>query len=109
MVLSKFLFTNLFSMVALKLLLAGSTFNNCLNIHRNLHYLWGRHHDRMVVGFITVQSVPITTKVVSSNLAYGEMYSIQHCVIKFVSNLRQVGGVLRVRWFPQPIKVITTI
>jgi hypothetical protein len=29
-------------------------------------------------------SVPITTKVVSSNPARGEVYSIQHCVIKFV-------------------------
>jgi len=33
-----------------------------------------------------VQSVPITTKVVSSNPVHGEMYSIQHCVIKFVSD-----------------------
>ena len=34
---------------------------------------------------IPVQSVPITTKVVSSNPVYGEVYSIQHYVIKFVS------------------------
>jgi len=39
-----------------------------------------------------VQSVPITTKVVSSNPVYGEVYSIQHYVIKFVSDLRQVVG-----------------
>jgi len=31
-----------------------------------------------------MQSVPITTKVVSSNLARGEVYSIQHYVIMFV-------------------------
>jgi hypothetical protein len=42
-----------------------------------------------------VQSVPITTKVVSSYLLHGELYSIQHYVIKFVSDLRQVGGYLR--------------
>ena len=30
------------------------------------------------------QSVPITIKVVSSNLAHGEVYLIQHDVIKFV-------------------------
>jgi hypothetical protein len=36
---------------------------------------------------------PITTKVVSSKPANGEVYSIQHYVIKFVSDLRQVGGV----------------
>ena len=38
-----------------------------------------------------MQLVPITTKVVSSNPANYEVYSIQHYVIKFVSDLRQVG------------------
>ena len=49
--------------------------------------------DCMVVGFTTiyVQSVSITTKVVSSNRVYSEVYPIQHYVIKFVSVLRQVG------------------
>jgi hypothetical protein len=32
----------------------------------------------------------------SFNLAHGEVNSIQHYVIKFVSYLRQVGGFLRV-------------
>jgi hypothetical protein len=41
-----------------------------------------------------VQSVPITTKVVSLNPVHGEVYSLQHYVIKFVSDLRQVG-----QWF----------
>jgi hypothetical protein len=41
-----------------------------------------------------VQSVPITTKVVSSNPVHGKVYSIQHYVIKFVCDLRQVGGSL---------------
>jgi len=62
----------------------------------------GRH--LMVAGL-----VHITTKVVSSNLAHGEMYSIQHYVIKFVSDLRQVGGFLRVLWFPPPIKLTITM
>jgi hypothetical protein len=37
-----------------------------------------RGHDRMVVGFTTMpmQSVPITTDVVNSNLNQGEMYNI---------------------------------
>ena len=39
---------------------------------------------------LPVQSVPITTKVVSSNPVHGEVHSIQHYVIKFVSNLRQL-------------------
>jgi hypothetical protein len=55
---------------------------------------------------LPVQSVPITTKIVSSNPVHGEMYSIQYYVIKFVSDLRQVGGFLR---FPPPIKLIATI
>jgi hypothetical protein len=41
---------------------------------------------------LPVQSVPITTKIVSSNPVHGEMYSIQYYVIKFVNDLRQVGG-----------------
>ena len=40
---------------------------------------------------LPVQSVPFTTKVVKSNPVQGEVYSIQHYVIKFVSYLR--------RWF----------
>jgi hypothetical protein len=53
-----------------------------------------RGRDRMVVGFATtyMQSVPITSKVVSSNPVHGEVYSIQYYVIKFVSDWRQVGG-----------------
>ena len=50
-------------------------------------------------------SVPITTNGVSSNPAHGEMYSIQHYVIKFVSDLRQVCGFVRVHRFPPPIKL----
>jgi hypothetical protein len=51
------------------------------------------------------KSVPNTTKVVSSNPAHGEVYSIQHHGIKFVSDLRQVGGFLRVLRFRPPIKL----
>jgi hypothetical protein len=38
----------------------------------------------MVVEFTTVQSVPITTKVVSLNLFHSEVYSLQHYVIRSV-------------------------
>jgi hypothetical protein len=34
-----------------------------------------------------MHSVPITTNIVSSNPAHGEVYSIQHYVIEFVSDL----------------------
>jgi hypothetical protein len=46
-----------------------------------------------------MQSVPITINIVSLNPA-------QHYVIKFVSDLRQVGCFLR---FPPPIKLTATI
>jgi hypothetical protein len=36
----------------------------------------------------------MTTEVVSSNPAHGKVYSIQIYMIKFVSDLRQVGGFL---------------
>jgi hypothetical protein len=68
----------------------------------------GRH--RMVVDLqLHMQSVPFTTNVVSSNLAYGAVYSIQHYEIKLVSDLLQVSGFLRVLRFPPPIKLTTTI
>ena len=38
-----------------------------------------------------------------------EVYSIQHHVIKFVSDLRQLGGFLRALRFPPPIKLIGMI
>jgi hypothetical protein len=66
----------------------------------------------MIVGFsvqLPVQSVPITTKVVSSNPVHGEVYSIQHYVIKFLSDLKQICGFLQVLQFPPPIKLTTTI
>jgi hypothetical protein len=48
---------------------------------------------------LSVQSVPITTNVVSSNSDRGKLYSIVHYVIKFVSDLWQVSGFLRVLRF----------
>jgi hypothetical protein len=60
----------------------------------------GRGHDRMVVDLkLPMQSVSITTQVVSSNPAHGEVYLIQLSVIKFVSDLRQICGFLRGLWF----------
>ena len=45
-----------------------------------------------------MQSVPKTTKVMCSNPAHGEVYSIQHNVIKFFS----------VRWFSPATSVSST-
>jgi len=34
---------------------------------------------------------------------------VQHYLITFVSDLRQVGGFLRVLWFPPPLTLTATI
>ena len=44
-----------------------------------------------------------------SNPVHGEVYSIQHYVITFISDLGQVGGFLWVLRFPPLIKLATTI
>ena len=53
---------------------------------------------------LPMQSVAITTEFESRS---GR--GVQHYVIKFVRDLRQVGGFLRVLRFPSPIKLIATI
>jgi len=68
-----------------------------------------RGHDYMVIGFTT-------TYVISAyhhnscefDCTHGEVYSIQHHVIKFVSDLQMVGGFLQALQFPPPIKLTTT-
>ena len=50
-----------------------------------------------------------TTYVVSSNPGHVYVYSIQHYLIKFVSDLRQVGGFFLVLRFLLPIKLTATI
>ena len=57
----------------------------------------------VVVKNLTVQSVSITKKVVSSYPVHGKVYLIQFYVIKFVSDLLQVNG------FLPPIKLTTMI
>jgi hypothetical protein len=62
----------------------------------------------------------LITHSVFSNVYYGhkllrrdqksdEVYSIQYYVIKFLRDLRQVGGFLQVLMFPPPIKLTSTI
>ena len=52
-----------------------------------------RHgHDRVTIRVVVVftttcANVPITTKVVSLNPIHGEMYLLQHYIIKLVSDL----------------------
>jgi hypothetical protein len=57
--------------------------------------------DLVVVGFITTYATSAYHhKRCEFESHSSEVYSIQYYVIKFVSNLRQVDGFLRVLWFP---------
>ena len=56
-----------------------------------------------------MQSVPTTTKVVSLKPTHGEVNSIQHYVINFVSDLRQVCGLHQLLRFPPLIKLTAMI
>jgi hypothetical protein len=60
--------------------------------------------DRMVIGFTTTYAISVYYHwccEFDSWLGWG----VQHYVIKFVSDLRQVSGFL---WFPPSIKLTTT-
>ena len=55
----------------------------------NIIPMWGHHgHDRMVVGFTTTCAISAYHhKRFEFEFRSGEVYSIQHYVIKFVSDL----------------------
>ena len=78
-------------------------------IHISMNYrsaLKGRRCPyRTVVGFTY-----ITNNIVSLNPVLSCSWrGVQHYVIKFVSDLRQVSGFLRVLLFPPKIKLTATI
>ena len=69
-----------------------------------------RGRDRVVVGFINTYAISAYHHLSCEFESHsGEVYSIQHYVIKFVSDLRTVGGFLRVHLLPPPIKLTATI
>jgi len=69
-----------------------------------------RSRDRMVVGFIATYAISAYHhKHCNFESCSGEVYSKQHYVIKFVSDLQQFGGFLWVLRFPPIIKLTITI
>ena len=58
---------------------------------------------------LPMQSIHTTTNVVSTSPAHGEVLSIHSYVIKFVSELWQVGNFLWVLRFPLPLKLTAKI
>jgi hypothetical protein len=63
---------------------------------------------RMVVGFTTTYAISAYPHR-CCEFEFRSGRGLQHYVIKFVSDLRQVGGFLRVFRFPPPIKLTATI
>jgi len=75
-----------------------------------LVFLKGFGGRRIVVGFLITYAISVYHHQrceFESNS--GEVYSMQHYVIKFASDFRQVGGFLWVLWFPPLIKLTATI
>ena len=65
-----------------------------VHFYTNVYFLSGAVMVVIVWWFdlqLPVQSVPITTKVVSSNPVNGKVHSMQHYVIKFLSDLPEVS------------------
>jgi hypothetical protein len=62
-----------------------------------------------VFSFKIVLTYLFLTYSMEIQLFHGEVYSIQHYVMKFVNDLRQVGGFPRVLRFSPPIKRTSTI
>ena len=74
-----------------------------LYIDKFMHIQWGRH-DRVVVviyNYLCCNAISAYHHWCEANLNQGEMYNIM-----FVSDLWQVGGILR---FPPTIKLTATI
>jgi hypothetical protein len=89
--------------------------NNCRHMTQPLDFeptsvetvpSWG---DRMVVGITTTYAISACISPLTLWVRTALMYSIQHYVIKFVTDLRQVCCFLRVLQFPAPIKLTATI
>jgi hypothetical protein len=80
-----------------------ATLSNCLKYIMNWRFTFN------VTNWWLISNSYCHIKVVSSNPTHGEVYLIQHYVIKFVSDLWHVNGFLRVLRFPPPIKQTSTI
>jgi hypothetical protein len=74
--------------------------------------VWNPNVNIAKLPLVTLEMFKQTTSmyVMSTITRFTSMiWGVQHYVIKFVSDLRQVGGFLRVLRFPPPIKLTATI
>ena len=72
-----------------------------------------RGRDRMVVGFATTYAINAyhyqSCEFESRSCRHVLVTNLQHYVIKFGTDLPQVGGFRRVLWFPPPMKLAARI
>jgi hypothetical protein len=69
-----------------------------------------RGRDCMIVGFTSTFAINVHHHYLNEfEFRSGKVYSIQHYMIKFVSDLRQVGDLLRVLLFSPCIKMTAAI
>jgi hypothetical protein len=84
---------------------------NCLNHYWifNYNYIYCREFGKFLsyLPLFTTMCCFLCTSVTTS--LSGELYSIQHYVIMFVSDLRHVSDFLRILQFPPPVKLTTMI
>jgi hypothetical protein len=74
-----------------------------------IHHLQGRRgRDRMVIGFTTTYAISAYHHR-CCEFESRSWRGVQHYVIKFVSDLRQVSGFIRVIRFPPPIQLTAMI
>ena len=81
--------------------------NNCVHRWTTTDQYPGHHgRDHMIVGFTTTYASSAHHHYSCEFESHsGKVCTIQLCVIKFVSELQQIGGFLRVLRFPPTIKL----
>jgi hypothetical protein len=85
---------------------------NTSNLTNNYSFIHVSGCVGMIPGALLCPVIYVAAKTALTISVYhrlGEVVSIQRYVIKFVSDLHQVGGILRVLQFLPPIKLTATI
>jgi hypothetical protein len=95
--------------MAIPKMLKATSVHVCKILLNHINLLWVGYTILIILYIFKInRSMLINTKDVSSNTAHVEVYSLQHYVIKFVSDLRQLCDFLRVLQLPPPIKLTAT-
>jgi hypothetical protein len=105
-----FLFVWTKMVMAIPKMLKATSVHVCKILLNHINLFWVGYTILIILYIFKInRSMLINTKDVSSNTAHVEVYSLQHYVIKFVSNLRQLCDFLRLLQLPPPIKLTATV